>query len=371
MATLRTAPVATFTIGFTGEHDETPFADAIARRYCTAHHSELDAAIDYIGAARTQARIYGEPFADSSSVPTHRLSAMTRRHVTVALSGDGGDELFAGYRRYQWHQIAEAVRTFLPSAMRRGIFAELARVYPRLARAPRWLRAKSTLTEISLDSALGYYRMLCKAQDHQRRSLFSQQLLCDIDGHEPANRISALMTEADTDDPISQAQYVDIKSYLVGDILTKVDRASMAVSLEVRAPLLHHEFVDWATTLPPSMSLRAGRGKYIFKRALEDQLPASSLYRRKQGFATSLAERFRGSGALRVRQRLLGEQMLCCGLFDHASLAQLLDTHARGNADHTAVIWSLLVFEGFLEVTAGTAPPPVSASEARSFAESA
>lgn len=354
MAGLRSDPVATFTIGFDGEEDETPFAEAVARRYHTNHRSERVGAIDYIDAAREQAVMFGEPFADSSSVPTHRVSVMARQNVTVALSGDGGDELFAGYRRYRWHHLTEAVRAHLPAPVRRRLFGQLARIYPKLDCAPRWLRAKYTLTELSLDSALGYYRMLCKAHDAERRRLYSPQLSGAVQGHEPSRRIIALLAEADSEDPVQQAQYADINLYLVGDILTKVDRASMATSLEVRAPLLDHEFVEWALSLPPSLTLRRGSGKYVLKRALAGRVPDANLYRAKQGFATALAGRFRGPGEARVRARLLGEAMRDCGLFDIAALARLIEAHARGT-DHSAAIWSLLVFDGFLAAGADAA----------------
>jgi asparagine synthase (glutamine-hydrolysing) len=348
MATLRAAPIETFTIGFSGHEDEREYAQRVADRYGTAHTSEHGGSIDYIDAAREHAAIFGEPFADSSSAPTHRVSLMARQHVTVALSGDGGDELFAGYRRYRWHCIAEAVRAYLPAPVRRRVFADLARIYPKLDYAPRWLRAKTTLTEISFDAAMGYYRTLCKLHDEVRRGLFAPQLLSAIDGYEPSRRIASLMEEAGTDEPLLQAQYTDLKSYLVGDILTKVDRASMAASLEVRAPLLDHELVEWTMTLSPSLTLRRGEGKYVLKRALEDRVPTENLYRRKQGFATSLADHFRGAGAARVRDRLLGDRMLDSGLFDPEALARLINAHATAGADHSAALWSLLVFEGFL-----------------------
>ncbi|HVC55961.1 MAG TPA: XrtA/PEP-CTERM system amidotransferase [Stellaceae bacterium] len=348
MAGLRADPVATFTIGFGGGDDETPFAEAIALRYGTAHHTERHRALDYIDAAREQAVIFGEPFADSSSVPTHRVCRMARRHVTVALSGDGGDEIFAGYRRYRWHCIAEAVRAHLPAAVRRRIFGELARLYPKLDRAPRWLRAKNTLSEVGLDSALGYYRTVCKLHDEARRGLFSPQLRSALGDHQPSARIAEAMIEADTDDPLFQAQYADLKTYLVGDILTKVDRASMAVSLEVRAPLLDHKIVEWAMTLPSSLTLRRGEGKYVLKRAMEDRVPAANLYRRKQGFATSLAAKFRGPGAERIAARLLSGPMADANLFDRDSIRLLFERHAGGHADNSAALWALLVFEGFL-----------------------
>ena len=348
MARLRADPIATFTIAFGGDADETPYAAAVAARYATAQHTEQHAALDYIAAAGEQAALFGEPFADSSSVPTYRVSQLARRHVTVVLSGDGGDELFAGYRRYRWHCIAEAVRAYLPGGVRRRLFGELARLYPKLDRAPRWLRAKHTLSEISLDSALGYYRTVCKLHDEARMRLFSPGLRSAIDGHRPADRIADAMAEADTPNPLFQAQYADLKTYLVGDILPKLDRASMAASLEARAPLLDHRLIEWAMTLPPSLTLRRGAGKYLLKRAMEDRVPAANLYRRKQGFATSLAAQFRGPGAARVRARLLGGEIADSNLFDLGAVRELVEAHASAAADHSAAIWALLVFQGFL-----------------------
>ena len=263
---------STFTIGFEGEADERPFAESVARRYGTAHHADATK-IDYIEAAREQARDFRRAIrrqflgADASGL------RFARRDVTVAVSGDGGDEIFAGYRRYQWHQLTEAVRSFLPARSAAARSGALAAIYPKLDRAPRWLRAKYTLTEISLDSALGFYRMVCKVHADQRRSLFASGLASRLEGYDPAARVTALMDEAGTDDPLLQAQYVDLHTWLVGDILVKVDRASMANSLEVRAPLLDYEFVQWAARLPASLKLRGREGKYIFKRAMERLSP--------------------------------------------------------------------------------------------------
>jgi asparagine synthase (glutamine-hydrolysing) len=347
MAGQRSDPIATFTIGFDGAADETAYAEAVARRYRTAHVAER-IGVDYLDAAAEQAAVFGEPFADSSSVPTFMVSQLARRGVTVALSGDGGDELFGGYRRYRWHRIAEAVRGFVPATLRSEVFGQLAQIYPKLDRAPRWLRAKHFLTELSLDSALGYYRTVSRIQDAARRRLMSRDFRGAIDGHEPSARIARLIGDADTDDPLAQAQYVDMKTWLVGDILTKVDRASMAHSLEVRVPLLDHSLVEWAGSLPRALLLRGGEGKYVLKRAAEKLVPRANLYRRKQGFATPLADQFRGAGAARVRARLLGAAMLDSGFFDPNALTRLIDEHETGVFDHGTALWSLLVFEGFL-----------------------
>ena len=354
-------PLSTFTIGFPGAEDERGYAQQVATRYGTDHRAE-PTTIDYIDAARDQARVFGEPFGDVSSVPTGHVCALARRHVTVALSGDGGDEVLGGYRRYQWHRMTEAVRRLLPGPVRRGVLGRLAQVYPKLDRAPRWLRAKHTLTEISLDSALGYYRMVCKVQHDRRRALFSGTLEAGLDGHDPSRRITDLMDECGSDDPLLQAQWTDINTYLVGDILTKVDRASMAHALEVRAPMLDHEFVEWGLGLPPGLKLRGREGKWVLKRAMEPLLPHEILYRPKQGFAMSLDQQFR-DGADRLRERLLGPAMLGSGLFAADTIAQLVDEHEAGRFNHAGVLWLLLVFEGFLAGEAGldVAAPALSA----------
>jgi asparagine synthase (glutamine-hydrolysing) len=344
-------PLATFTIGFPGEADERPRAALVADRYRTAHHAETGTT-DYLAAAREQAGIFGEPFGDHSAVPTLAVCAMARRHVTVALSGDGGDEVFAGYRRYRFHSLAEAVRRFLPGAVRKGAVASLARAYPKLDRAPRWLRAKNTLTEISLDSALGYYRTVCKLHDERRRGLFSSSMRAALDGHDPAARFEALMGECDPDEPLLQAQYADLHTYLPGDILTKVDRTSMAVSLEVRPPILDHELVAFGMALPAGLKLQGGVGKRVLRDVAAPLLPNEILAAPKQGFADGIGGQFRAHAA-ELRARLTGPAMLDSGLFDGAALARLADEHASGRFDHSQALWQLLVFEGFLAASSG------------------
>lgn len=235
----------------------------------------------------------------------------------------------------------------LPARLRHGAIASLARAYPKLDWAPQWLRAKHTLTELSLDSALGFYRTIARVHHDRRRGLLSSRLNAALDGYDPSARVPALMEESGSDDPLAQAQYVDVNLWLVGDILTKVDRASMANSLEVRAPILDYKLVEWGLSLPASLKLKGGEGKYVLKRALEPWVPKEVLYRRKQGFATSLSGLFR-SQADRVRGRLLGPTMLDSGFFDRSALLRMIDEHAASRFDHSMALWHLLVFEGFL-----------------------
>ena len=345
---LQDAPLSTFTIGFPGVEDERPLARLVSSRYGTDQHEDV-ATPDYLAAARRQASLFGEPFGDSSSVPTEAVCELARRHVTVAISGDGGDEVFAGYRRYRFHQMAEAVRAFMPTGMRRSVMVNLARAYPKMDWAPRWLRAKNTLTELSLDSALGFYRTIAKVHHDQRRRLFSASLRAELSDYDPAQRVVSLMDQCDGGDSLLQAQSVDVALYLPGDILTKVDRTSMAHSLEVRAPFLDHDFVAWGMSLPSSLKLRGQEGKWVLKKALEPIVPKEILYRTKQGFATSLASLFRERADL-VGQRLSSAAMMESGLFSAEALKRLLDEHETGRFDHSGVLWLLLVFEGFLTI---------------------
>ncbi|WP_270938641.1 asparagine synthase-related protein, partial [Falsiroseomonas oryzae] len=351
-----TGPLATFTIGFEGPADERPAAAALAARLGVASHAEL-ARMDYVAAAREQARIFGEPFGDHSAVPTLAVCKLARQHVTVALSGDGGDEVFAGYRRYRFHAMAEAARRLLPAPVRKRVVGGLAAIYPKLDRAPRWLRAKTTLTEISLDSALGYYRTVCKLHDDRRRGLYAAGLRAALDGHDPAARFVALMAECDPDDGLLQAQYADLHTYLPGDILVKTDRTAMAVSLELRPPILDHDLVAWGMALPAPLKLKNGTGKHILRQAMAPLLPHDLLWGTKRGFADSIAGQFRAQAAT-VRARLTGEVMGDSGLFDTAALGRLADEHASGRFDHAQAIWQLLVLEGFLAAQDSPAAAP-------------
>jgi asparagine synthase (glutamine-hydrolysing) len=350
-------PLATFTIGFAGPADERSDAAMVAKRYGTRHFAESGESSDYLAMAREIPRLFGEPFGDHSAVPTLAVANLARRHVTVALSGDGGDEVFAGYRRYRFHMLAETARRVLPAGMRRHAIGALARAYPKLDWAPRWLRAKTTLTEISLDSALGYYGTVCRVAHERRRSLLSPALRAELEGHDPSARFATLMEECDPEDSLLQAQYADLHTYLPGDILTKVDRTSMAVSLEVRPPLLDPDLVAWGMALPAEWKLRGGTAKRVLRQAAAELLPPALLRLRKRGFGADLAGQFRAA-ALPIKARLTGGAMAESGLFDLQRLGRLVDRHAAGVADHTQTLWQLLVMEGFLAREQATVAPP-------------
>lgn len=356
MARAQRAAVTTCTISF-GErdYDESRFASMVAGRYGTNHHVRQLNADDFSLIDRLPT-VYDEPFADSSAMPTYRVCEEARRHVTVALSGDGGDEVFAGYRRYRWHHYEELVRRRLGQGLRGPVFGTLGALYPKLDWGPKPLRAKSTFQALARSSAEGYFHSVSILPDGLRQKMYSDSFKRDLQGYRSADYIADLMARAPTDHHLSRAQYVDMKSYLPGDILTKVDRASMAHSLEVRVPLLDHPFVEWSGKVAPDAKLRGREGKYIFKKALEPLLPFDVLYRPKMGFAVPLAAWFRGPLRAQVKASVAGGALAESGLFDRRMLNRLVDQHVAGTRDHSQPLWALLMFAGFLEQVEGLGP---------------
>ncbi|MBS0507774.1 MAG: asparagine synthetase B, partial [Proteobacteria bacterium] len=353
MAGLSSAPVQTCSIGFDDPRfDESSYAKQVAERYHTDHRLEIVGSDDF-DLIDTLAWLYDEPYADSSAIPTYRVCQMARTHVTVALSGDGGDESLGGYRRYRMHLGEEAVRGRLPLALRRGMFGPLGRWYPKADWAPRSLRAKTTFQALAMDSVQAYCHSMSMLRADQRQALFSPALQRDLGSYRALEVFRAHAARAQTDDPLALIQYLDYKTWLIGDINTKVDRASMAHSLEVREPLMDHLLVEWLATLPSDYKIRGGQGKAMFKQAFEPALPHDLLYRPKMGFSVPLAAWLRGPLKARVRQALLGERLQDCGYFNQATVARLIDEHNSGLRDHATALWMLLMFEAFLRVNEG------------------
>jgi asparagine synthase (glutamine-hydrolysing) len=348
MASLSRTPVNTCSIAFdVPEFDESRYAQQVAERFHTNHFSRL-AAVDDFALLDRLIGFYDEPFADSSALPTYLVCALARERVTVALSGDGGDEIFGGYRRYYWHQRECDVRALLPASMARPLFGAAAAIYPKLDWAPRPLRAKATLQNLAREAAEAYFNTICAIPESVRMRLFSPAMQLDVRGYEPIDVLRRHLGRAQTEDCLAQVQYADLKTYLPGDILTKVDRASMARSLEVRVPLLDHELVEWLAGVPSSLKLNGREGKYIFKKAMESQLPRDVLYRQKMGFAVPLKAWFRGPLREHARQVVGAGSLVESGMFDVAYLKTLVEQHQSGVSDHSSVIWSLMMFDSFL-----------------------
>jgi asparagine synthase (glutamine-hydrolysing) len=345
-------PVQTCSIGFDHpDYDESIYANEVATRYRTNHFSQIVDKDDY-GLVDTLARLYDEPFADSSAIPTYRVCQLARQRVTVALSGDGGDENFAGYRRYRFAMAEQRVRDKLPLGLRKPVFGTLGRLYPKADWAPRVLRAKTTFEALARDTVEGYFHGVSRMPDRMRDELFSEGFKRRLQGYSAIEVFREHAAKAPTEDPLSLIQYLDFKTWLPGDILTKVDRASMAHSLEVRVPLLDHTFVEWASSLPTDIKLGGGEGKYILKKSLEPFLSHDVLYRAKQGFSIPLAAWLRGPLRDKLRAAVRSPQLLDTGIFNADFLHTMAEQHIAGTKDHSAALWQVLMFETFLRVNA-------------------
>ncbi|HYL92223.1 MAG TPA: asparagine synthase (glutamine-hydrolyzing), partial [Alphaproteobacteria bacterium] len=293
MSHIMKRPVTTCSIGFQDEeYNEAGFARQVAGQFHSDHHEEI-VQPDAVAIMDKLVWHYDEPFADSSAVPTYYVSQIARRHVTVALGGDGGDENFAGYRRYYYAQLENRRRSFVPPALRKTVFGPLGRAYPPLLGAPRILRGKSTLQSLSRTPLEGYFNYISIFRPDDKTQLLSPDFQSALGQYDSMDVFRQYYDHAGTEDLLSKLQYVDMKTYLPDDILVKVDRASMAVSLEVRAPFLDDEFMEQVAAMPSSLKLRGKEGKFILKRAMKPVLSNEILYRSKQGFAVPLKRWFR------------------------------------------------------------------------------
>jgi asparagine synthase (glutamine-hydrolysing) len=354
--------VKTFSIGFRkSDFNEASYASMVARTFSTDHY-ELILDPDVLATLDTLASSLEEPFGDSSMLPTYYVSALARKNVTVALAGDGGDEIFAGYDRYAIHarrQKFEKVPKSLGGFYRRT-------VYPWL---PRNMRGRKFLYNVSLPGRERYVDMISLLPSFERNiPLLSKEFRERAgQGRDPLEIMFRFFDEAPADDDLSRIQYVDTKTYLVDDILAKVDRMSMANSLEVRAPLLDHVVVEWVTGLNPNWKLRDGASKYILKKVAEKiGVPREVLYRPKRGFSIPLVHWLRNELKELVSTVLLESRTMQRGYFNAEGVRQLLSEHFCGRRDHSDGIWRLLMFElwhrKFLEVGRERRPEAVGAS---------
>ncbi|MDZ4315959.1 MAG: XrtA/PEP-CTERM system amidotransferase [Azonexus sp.] len=349
MASVSSTPVTTCAIGFKDpKFNESDFAKLVADRYQTQHTLDIVDSDDF-DLIDHLAWLYDEPYADSSAIPTYRVCQLARQHVTVALSGDGGDETFGGYRRYKLHLLEEKARNSLPIALRRPIFGTLGRLYPKADWAPRPLRAKTTFQALAFDSVEAYLHTISLQRADERDRLYSPEFKRQLNGYSALDVFRRHAANAQTDDPLALIQYLDYKTWLVGDINTKVDRASMAHSLEVREPLMDHQLVEWLATLPTSLKIKGQEGKWLLKKAMEPHLPDEVLYRPKMGFSVPLAAWLRGPLAERARKAILGPRLAETGYFNPKTLRFMLEKHQSGQRDFSAPLWSLLMFEAFLK----------------------
>ena len=338
MAETSGARVKTFSIGFDEPaFDELEHARRVAEHFGTEHH-EFVVKPDAISILDALVSHFDEPFADSSAIPTWYVSEMARRHVTVVLSGDGGDELFGGYDRYVPHPRVVAFDRYSPRALRR--VAAIA-----AAQLPHGARGKNFLRHVGRDDQGRYLDAIRFFGADEKPALLTADVRRQLDGPDPETRLARHFERfADLPWP-SQMMRFDAETYLPEDVLTKVDRMSMAHSIESRVPLLDNEVITFAASLPASLKIKNGRRKHVLKEVAATLLPREILDRRKQGFGVPLGTWFRGNLRELFADTLLSPASLQRGYFQPAFVRQIVDEHLSGKRDHTLRLWQLVVFE--------------------------
>lgn len=337
MARASSSPVKTFSIGFgKQDYNEAPYARAVAEKFGTEHHEfvvepNVTETLDHL------TRMMEEPFGDSSMIPTYHVSRIAREHVTVALTGDGGDELFAGYDRYPVHLDRMSYERI--PAWIGGAFRSL--IYPALGPS---FKGRRFLFNASLHGGDRYLDTVGFLTTDRERGLFSKDFLAAANGKDVIGEVRHFYSEADAPDRISRLLYLDTKSYLTGDVLTKVDRMSMATSLEVRCPILDHVLIDWVASLPSNWKYRNGVRKYLLRK-LAERLGVPGLNRPKQGFAMPLTHWWKCELRDTLLPILLEPKTLQRGYLNSSAVRQLVNEHLSGRRDYGQELWLLLIFE--------------------------
>jgi asparagine synthase (glutamine-hydrolysing) len=369
MSSLMGRPVATTTVTF-GERafNEAPHARTVANVLATDHEEVVvrPSAMDILPRLVWH---LDEPFADSSALPTYYVAQAARRRVTVALSGDGGDEAFAGYQwRYGLNLLEARLRGWLPRPMRRGLLGPLAGIWPKADRLPRPLRWKFLLRNLSLDPEEAYFNDMSLFTPADKHLLLTDTFRRSVNGHDPFTTFKSHFDRVRGLDHLRRILYVDLKTWLPNDILVKMDRMAMANSLEVRSPLLDHHVIEFAASLPPEMKYRGRTSKYLLKRYAERRVPASVIHRPKMGFSIPLAAWLRGEMRPMAEDLLLSRRALGREYFNASAVRDLWTSHQEGRRNHAHHLWALMVLElwhrQFIDQSpsAETSPPAWAAS---------
>ncbi len=332
-------PVKTFSIGFNEDsYDELKYARIAARHFQTDHH-EFVVTPDICSVVDELAWHFDEPFADSSAIPTYVVSKLAREHVKVVLSGDGGDELFAGYTRYVIDRRRGGFER-LPRFVREGLMQPAARLMPHGA------RGRNFIHDVAYDALERYLESVSIFTRLMKAELYTSEFrrLAGDESRATA-AFRAVAAAAPSGDALDRLLYLDSKTYLPGDILVKVDRMSMAASLEARTPLLDHKLIEFVGRIPSSLKMKGLVTKHIFKTAVRDLVPAEILDREKQGFGVPIEQWINRQLRDRVRGTLTEARTLQRGVTDPAYVAVMLDEHERGRRDHSARLWALFMLE--------------------------
>lgn len=343
MSRLQEKSVTTCSIGFDAEkYDEIPFARTIAKKFQTDHH-EFTVKQKAEDILPELAYYFDEPFADASSVPTYYVSQLARQQVTVALSGDGGDENFAGYEKYHIDDIENKVRALFPQFLRKSLCPFFSKIFHSINNNT-CKKASSLLNTMSFEADFGFYLSNTEFDDKIWFNCLSPNFRAEIKDYDPSELTRHHYHQADTDDHLSKILYTDLKTYLAGDILVKVDRMSMANSLEVRAPILDHKVIEYAATIPSRLKYKQGEKKYILKQAFAQILPQEIMNRKKMGFSVPLAEWLRGELYNFTHENLFSDDGGLACIFEMSQIKSLWHEHVSKKQNHATILWSLLMF---------------------------
>ena len=349
-------PLQTFSMGFQEEKfSELPFARQVAEQFGTVHTEEIVTA-DAVSLLDELTHYYDEPFADPSAIPTFLVSRIASRNVKVVLSGDGGDETFGGYSRYAHDMKEAAVRQCLPTWFRQQVLGPLAAVWPKADWLPRPLRAKTLLTNLSLDANAAYANTLAICRQPVRRQLLSPDVQATLNGHDPAIAIRNGYGPDFMNDPLHGMISADVGTILPDDFLVKVDRASMAHGLEVRPPLLDHELMELAARIPSQWKVRRGQTKWILKNAYRSTLSSSLVDRRKQGFDMPIDTWLRGPLREQFEDTVLHSQAPISSYINQQMTRKLFQSHLAGTGSHGNILWAMLVLSSWCDRYLNTCP---------------
>lgn len=343
MSKIMDQPVVTNTIGFNDRaFSELPAAATIAECLTTNHH-EFVVSPNASETIEQMAAFFDEPFADSSALPTWHVCKMARKNVTVAISGDGGDEAFGGYTfRYVPHRMESRLRSSIPSVFRSSLFSFLGRLYPASAGLPKYLRLKTILENLSISDAQAFYNDLIWLRADIRQKLYSNDFMATLKGFSPAETVIPLYQQSNAPDPVSKSQNTDIQCYMTDDVLVKVDRMSMAHALEVRNPLLDYRVLEFAAQLPNSLKLNNGSGKHILRHLVGQKLPPEIQKLPKQGFSIPAADWLRNDLKNKLQDAINNSRIINDTL-DHDYLNRILHRHQTKRSDHNVFLWGLMM----------------------------
>jgi asparagine synthase (glutamine-hydrolysing) len=345
MAEESSGPVKTFSIGFEEQDfSELHHARRVAERVGAEHH-EFIVRPDALEVLPTLVEHYGEPYADSSAIPTYYVSRETRRHVTVALNGDGGDECFAGYERYAAMRLSERYRK-LPGVLRERVIRQALELLPISELKPsRARKVRRFLRAASLPPVERYLQWVSTVPRDVKEDLYSDDFKEEVGGRDASAWLRPWFARANGAGVVDAALLADTMTYLPNDLLVKVDIASMANSLEARSPFLDHHVIEFAASLPENLKLRGLTTKYILKKTLQKLLPSENLTRGKMGFGVPIGHWFRGQLQPFLRENLLSDKASRRGLFRPEAVRRLVELHTRGERDYTHQLWALLMLE--------------------------